>query len=276
MSRISSSSVAAATAAILLSYPLTSSALLWPRVTSVEVYNCKPNEHGSCGIADMRGTAEYVDWVRPTIDRPGVTGPASFYGIHCYGGNKTSGFNNCMWFKNSHGPSASCEFVYANSRHWDLRSGCTVPATWQWEGHSGADIGGECSLFGITTGMSLLYTPTGAYDATSVANTGSAQCVKPSDPVIPCHIGAVRELNHGEQPINATHTVSVEATLECGPAPEIDVVGGPAIELGTGLRSHLSATISSPGTLRVESRLSASDATPGHYSTTRILVISPN
>lgn len=263
---------------LLLSYPLASSAVTWPVVTSVSVVNCEKGFQGPCSIYGLEGTAALLQIGSPVIDRPRATA-ARFYGIHCDAGDIKTGFSGCRWDTNSHGPSATCKFATPEGVGWELTAACSIPASWQWGLHSGANVGGECSVFGVGPSagtVTSVTTPSGILDALTVANRGSRDCVKATEPSIPCHIGPLGELDHGEQATSTESTVSVHATVECGPEPSIDFVGGPVVELGSGVRTHLSAIMSSPGTLRVESRMTATNAGPGRYSTTRILVISPN
>jgi len=117
-------------------------------------------------------------------------------------------------------------------------------------------------VFGVMAGLSLS-TPWSLLDPMTVANSGSTFCVKATDPVVPCSVGPLAELNHGEVGPNSVHTVSKTATVSCGGRPKLQVVGGTTVDLSAGVSSQLTAEMISPTTLRVESRLTNRGGVPG-------------
>lgn len=260
--------------------PNISEAVQIPMVTEYRVTNCRANPSGPCGIADFVGTAALIDIGEPPQRRLAWT-RGRFYGIHCKSGSKRWGFQNCTWEPNSHGPSHQCAFVNKWGHDWELQPGCKVPpASWSWNGHNGADVGGECAVFGAEDPVGPIYrplnTPWGNLDPTQVANSGSAHCVKADDPVIPCMVGQIAEMDHGEQWGSGSHTVVADVPVDCGSKPVIEIVNGPELVLGAGVSTQISAVMVSQGVIRVESRLTTALATPGSYSGSKILVISPN
>lgn len=259
--------------------PVASIAVQVPTVTEFKVINCHPNNYGPCGESDFQGTSALVEVWKPAAPRDVSQNVGRFYGIHCGAGNKTSGFRDCRWEADSHGPRMFCRFVREYSDDWELRPECNMPpATWSWSGHAGADVGGECAVFG--TGSNFvrgpLNTPWGMLDPKQVANSGSAHCVKAADPIIPCLIGQIAAMDHGEQMGSGKHTITADIPVDCGTKPVIDIVNGPDLVLGPGVNTQISAAMVSQGVLRVESRLTTSLATPGSYSGSKILVLSPN
>ncbi len=250
----------------------------WPVVTSIETTNCKPGNAGPCSEYYFQGTAALLDLGGFQVPRTSTYPKAHFYGLHCDHGNKVSGYRGCGWQAGTHGPVLQCAFVDKDANDWALEPGCTPPASFSWGPHKGADVGAECAVFGTrqTVMEKAIQTPWGLLDADTVANSGSSQCVKAQDPTLPCDIGIIDELAHGEQGVTGTHTVTVSAHVDCGVKPDIELVGGPEVVLGDGVRTTISAVMTSPNVLRVESRLSTTLATPGSYSSSKILVVSAN
>lgn len=261
--------------------PNISKAVQIPVVTEYRVTNCRPNASGPCGRADFIGSAALLDIGAPASPREPRWSVGRFYGIHCRSGNKRDGFKDCSWEAQTHGPDQKCAFVTRDGSDWELQPSCSVPPpSWSWNGHDGADVGGECAVFGASYGSGRIYTPIntpwGDLDPSQVANSGSAHCVKADDPVIPCMLGQIAEMDHGEQWGSGGHTVVADVPVDCGSKPVIEIVNGPELVLGAGVSTQISAVMVSQGVLRVESRLTTALATPGSYSGSKILVISPN
>ncbi len=258
----------------LLSACHPSAAIPWPVVNSVEIYGFQ--EGGMTNNRyNFRGTSALLDMGLPLIPKPRNLLPPRWYGIHCREGENWLGFKGCSW-TSGHGPTESymCGFVDYDSESWTLKEECAVPATWSWEGHIGAAPGGECSVFGRELNGSLI-TPWGVLDATTVANSGSAMCVKATPPLIPCEMGAFGDLDHGVIGLNGTDTKSGTTTVSCGGTPRVELLGGGVITLAPGVSSTLTATMTNPSVLRVESRLTSQSGTPGRYSASKIVVVSP-
>lgn len=256
------------------------SAILWPTVTSNEVYDCSnPWGYGACTMYNMRGTARMLEMgpaLRPPPPRSGKL--PSWHGLHCSRGNKKDGYVSCEWIRGSHGPilPGACAFRgdSSDADTWTLVDTCQTPATWQWGFHGGAAPGGECAVFGIMDGLNLS-TPWSLLEPLTVANGGASFCVKATDPIVPCSVGPLDELDHGPVGPNSVHTVSKTATVKCGRRPTLQVVGGTTVDLSAGVSSQLTAEMISPTTLRVESRLTNRGGVPGRYSSSKILVVSP-
>ncbi|CAI1515741.1 Uncharacterised protein [Serratia marcescens] len=263
-----------AVAAILLCGVLPVHALEWPVVVSAETYNVQVIDGYT--YYSMRGTAGILALGRPAIPKPTSAQETAWWGIHCQHGSLSEGFSSCSW-THDHGPSYSynCQYRKPTSESWGLQAECRVPETWNYTGHGGAAPGGECSVFGSRLDRDTVYTPWGALNATAVANSGSPVCVKPAPPTIPCSVGAVGELDHGNHGPNGTGTVFQTATVQCGPRPKIEIIGGGEVDLAAGVSSNVTAAMSNPTTLRIESRISIHSGAPGRYSASKIVVVSP-
>lgn len=262
----------------LLAYALLprAHATLWPVVTEVRILDCKPFNGHPCGSYALSGTAAILEQGTLPPTRHAYMAAPGWYGVHCDKGDKDNGFSICGWNYQNHGPTYARFCVWADtwSGTWDLSPSCTTPATWAWSRHSGAAPGGECSVFGVRR-AGLLITPWGELDPTQVANSGSAHCVKPGLPTIPCMVGTPGDLDHGSIDTNTVHTTSQDVVVSCGERPTIQVVGGPNVELSPGVTSQIHAGMTSPTTLRVESRLTNTGGTPGRYSVSKIIVVAP-
>lgn len=256
-------------------------AVLWPFVTEIQAVDCKRNKNYECGIYRLKGRAEYLEIGRPPGLRPNGRN-AEWWGIHCGTGSRATGepYSGCSFEPNSHGPSnwLVCKFHNKGDLgDWELDK-CVVPPTWEWGGtHQGADIGGECSVFGVakTSGATDVYTPSGILNATAVANAGSGLCVKPVPPTIPCSIGNISDIDHGAVGPDSTSVESTTVAVACGATPVVQLVGGTDIVLAAGVTSRLSAQMVTATTLRVESRLTVLGGKPGQYSASKIVVVSP-
>lgn len=280
MSRVSPSlPIVCGIAVHLLFFPTVANALLWPVVTSVRVVDCAASASGMCAQYDVEGTAAVLDMGADSRGRnPAYTYPPRWYGVHCAKGDKLHGYQGCGWSLESHGPSSSpnCNWAQNTGKYsWELDARCTTPANWRWGRHSGADAGGECAVFGYWVNGDTVETPWAILNPTAVANSGSAWCVKPSAPNIPCEVGTLVDLDHGTLGTDTVHTVKQTATVSCGGRPSIEIVGGTAIDLAEGVSAQLSAVMTTPTTLSVESRLTTRGGTPGRYSSSKIVVVSP-
>ncbi len=263
-------------AGLYLLHPTAAHAILWPVVTSVNVINCQPSESGECGDYTLTGSAAMLELGEPVQPPPGKGAKNSWYGVHCDRGTLETGFKGCYFLRSSHGPSAPdhCPWASGPALSWEISPTCYIPSAWGDLGHTGADVGGECALFGVLVGDALK-TPWLITNAESLANSGSAHCVKPIDPIRPCTVGPIAELSHGAVGPNTVDTVDTTVTVSCGGQPSIEVVGGTHVDIAAGVSSQISADMTSPTTLRVESRLTTRGGTPGRYSTSKIVVVSP-
>lgn len=255
------------------------SAILWPTVTSSEAYRCGIAWSGPmCSQHYLRGTASMLERGPAHRTPPPRRDTPSWYGLHCGRGNKDDGFTMCEWSQRTHGPSYPITCAYrggsSDADTWTLDDTCQTPATWEWGPHNGALPGGECAVFGVKDGLNLS-TPWSLLDPLTVANSGSTYCVKATDPMVPCSVGPIGELDHGPVGPNSVHTVSKTATVDCGGRPTLEVVGGTTVDLTEGVSSQLTALMISPTTLRVESRLTNQGGVPGRYSSSKIVIVSP-
>lgn len=121
----------------------------------------------------------------------------------------------------------------------------------------------------------LLETPFGPLDATTVANSGSRFCVKPLPPQTVCELGIIDTLTHGNLPPSGSDTRTVTTAVNCGATPKVTIIGPNELDLGPGLIARLSVTSPTSGTLRVTSTVTAANAVPGDYTRSVVVAVSP-
>jgi hypothetical protein len=254
--------------------------LRYPVMTHAEITQCRSSEQGECSSGVYyAGTSAMVDVgsaLIPPISTPRLDIAA--HGVHCDQGSSLLGkpFNKCVWRTDhgSHAPKTeNCVRVSKDS--WELTAGSTCQTASTWALHSGAGPGGECVMFGFTSG-SLLQTPFGTMDATTVANSGNRFCIKPLPPGTKCDITLPSVIDHGVMLTGTSDQKYVDGVVDCGIAPAVTIVGTPVITLSPGVVSKLSAIMQSKSNLRIQSDMSVSPtAKPGAYTSVIVVSVSP-
>lgn len=208
------------------------------------------------------------------------------WGLHCDQGDRAAGFTGCAWgwyqyAGTTHAPKpvnqALCTLTSYHS--WEVKDvvGC-APGSLNWGPHQGASPGAECVVWGQAQDariVSVIYTVTGPLDATVVANSGGAYCVKAPPPSVTCEISLPGTIDHGQVPIVGTDTKVIVGTVDCGGDPHVYVLAGGGVVLGSNLGAKVTAMLTSPTSLEVTSVLTSLGADPGAYSGSVVVIVDP-
>ncbi len=254
--------------------------IVFPYMTKVEITSCYKGTYECSREVDYSGERDLLT-IEP-IHKPRHPFGQTVYaaGVHCNIGDKKTGvpFRECKWDSSiTHAPRvvSSC-FLDKNS--WEFYSENTGRCSTQryWGGHSGAGPGGECVLFGYLLSNGNLATPMGEISATEAANSGNRFCIKPLPPQEKCDVTLPQEIDHGVVRPGSIDTKQVQGTIDCGNSPEVTVVGGDDVAMGTGVVANISFSIMDKTVLQVQSvmRTDAS-ASPGDYSRAVVIAVSP-
>jgi len=269
----------------LVSAPL--AAGMWPAVDILSIASCKNGIYGKCAH-----TVYYRAGSSHTVYAPERTDDGLFqkdevipYGIHCPPNSGTS-FAGCEWQNpGSHSPmpTSKCQTMSkTGAEAWTLTndSTCQVESA-QFGFHTGAMPGAECIVFGkgpSKDSTSIISTPWGDLSADMVANAGSMYCVKPIPPSETCFIelpeGDV--LDHGPLSSSDASEVKLRLNINCGKNPELAfVLGGDNLILGPGIITKLTKVKVSATQFQIISNLRTTDAQPGDYQASSIVVVTP-
>lgn len=117
----------------------------------------------------------------------------------------------------------------------------------------------------------------GAMDATTAANSGNRFCVKPLPPATKCDIQLNDTvLDHGVLTLNASSSASVSGVIECGQKPVVEFVGGADFLIAPGVNASLNANVETASNkIKINSRLTITNANGGDYSVSKVITVSP-
>jgi hypothetical protein len=277
------------TSALVLSVVLCSPAagVLHPYLEGPVITSCTTNPDGGpdCGYGVMYSSAglSLADIVPLTTPHPNRGLTLKAVGVHCAFGDSNTGvpFTRCSWIPyQDHAPTLSNTCKLADRTSWVLASDSSCSLKYNtWGPHSGAGPGGECIMFvqsPVDTPVDgVLRTIYGDLSAEQVANAGSTFCQKPLPPSLPCEIDLPAIIDHGTIGTTEHNVVSVVGSVDCGVKPVISVLGGNTLTLGPGVTSDLTLQLDGATHVRVTSAVNSSNATPGDYNGTRVVIASP-
>lgn len=256
-------------------------AIRWPSLSDPIIMTCDPKTCSSNVWYYHSGTVFYEQ--PELIKPPSVTSlDIRTYGIHCKSGSKLPGyespFSGCDWATGSakHAPYVRTECKRISNESWELTNSSTCATDTSYGPHSGAGPGGECALFGILEG-NILYTPMGALDAATAANSGNRFCVKPLPPASKCNLQLNDTiLDHGVLTPNASSTASVTGVIDCGEKPVVEFVGGADYTIAPGVNGALNANVDTIlNKITITSRVTTVNASGGDYSASKVITVSP-
>ncbi|CAI1819502.1 Uncharacterised protein [Serratia plymuthica] len=260
-------------------------AIMWPTVVDTRITGCSTGESGPCSDSvSYSATVRMVERGNPSIAYP-VSYQAYIvaWGVHCATGSALMGkpFANCTWQKDGHAPlvTGRCDTKGGSFSPdaWTLTTDSTCTTQSTYGNHTGAGPGGECVLLGISqVGSAIVTTPWGTIDATTAANSGNTDCVKPLPPGVTCEMFLPSVIDHGAISAGVNDVKYINGVVDCGTTPKVAVVGNPDLTLGSGVTTKLSASMISKDTLRVQSDLTTSAlASPGTYKASAVISVSP-
>lgn len=268
--------------------------LVWhPAVSALHPFLVDPSIT-SCDDRSGRPCSEHVYYVAAGLvlaDTAPLTPPLSdggtalqAVGVHCENGDLSMGvpFRTCRWtVLPTHTPTiAGCQLIDAGSWELDRNATCQLTVN-TWGMHTGAGPGGECIMFvqkgqKIPNGVgAVIRTIYGDLTADIVANAGSSFCQKPLPPAQKCDIDLPGIIDHGEGGTEFHSEINVEGTIDCGVDPVLTVVGGSVVSMGPGVTSNLTLQILGMGRVGVTSVVDTTNASPGDYSVSRVVIASP-
>lgn len=264
-------------------------AVKWPTVEGLRITRCQSgNWQGTVGHCSQEvyyqasGTTVMVD--APNRSDSGLDKKeVELFGIHCY--NSLNGrFYSCNWNRDYvHTPlsmiGSKCETTSGGS--WVLTSASTCRYNSREFGpHYGAGPGGECMMFGksYSAEPTTISTPWGDLSAETVANSGSAYCIKPVVPSVKCEISVPGDgvLHHTKITPSQSDVLTLSGELNCGGKPKVTIVGGGNLILGKGVTVDLSVSEIQATRFTLTSSLRTNNAEPGEYRTAVVLVASPD
>lgn len=260
-------------------------AVLWPSISDPIIVSCED------GFTPCSKAVRYSHSGRVFLNQPELIKPPSggsihvrAYGVHCESGSALPGyespFKECHWDEqsyNAHAPPTRVQCQRESPTSWKIIPyGQTCSTESSWGIHNGAGPGGECVLFGIMQG-GILYTPMGAMEATTAANSGSNFCVKPLPPQTKCDVVMDDTiLDHGVLGPIGFSTTSVTGVIKCGEKPTVEFVGGADYNIGPGINGQLRAEVDiNTNRIRINSHVNTLNAKAGDYQLNKVIVISP-
>ncbi len=261
--------------------------VLWPTIPHIEIVSCKDGDNGPCSTQVMY-EASPTQFVR-LPENVGPTGQylkVIAYGVHCRAGSKPGQFNYCQWLPQGgygHSPTQTSECRLSSPTSWKLteNSTCMVSSK-RYGAHTGAGPGSECVVFGLDSYPvpAAIQTPIGPLTAAQVANGGDTYCIKPLPPAARCDLVIIDDgvLDHGIVAPDSTSKRSTTLYMNCGDSPKFSLQGinGNKVTLGTGVTANITTSIVNKSQATLTSVLTTTNAQPGNYRATFVLIVSPN
>ncbi|VEI15229.1 Uncharacterised protein [Serratia plymuthica] len=260
-------------------------AVSFPVVTSIKITSCQDDPRdGPCSwYRYFAGTSAVVDiGDHPVPPPPLHTGLMGFM-PRCDPAPVGVRPTNCFWNANGFtGPLLQNCMLTAGSQggDWSVTrtSTCTLVSTWY--GSTGSSTGWGCLAFGVMEAYgsnSLLYTPWGVVDATEAAGGKTSACVLPQPPAVSCAVSLPPVIDHLSLSPGTTDHKYIEGVVNCGTSPVITVLGSSEVTLAPGVVSALSTQMVGSTTVQVHSDLTVGmGVTPGQYSSSVVIAVSPN
>lgn len=256
-----------------------SHAVLFPVITEARITACDDWDGAGPPCSVSVKYAGHVSMLE--IGQPGTPPLGGFpllaLGVHCQSGwAGVYPFSSCYWESTGHAPTMTgCRLEADGWGGWTIERPASCRFSQTWGPHTGAGPGGECVVFGQKISLDTAQTPYGLLDATTVANSGSRFCIKPTPPAVRCEVNLSPTIDHGELPPDGADTATVKGTMDCGSTPTVTIVGANEVELAPGVTTRIHAVATSMNEITVSSEMMINGATPGVYHANVIIVVSP-
>lgn len=263
--------------------------VLWPVVPYIEFTHCFDGSEGRCSAsADYKaGPTQFAIQHETANPVPGSLTNILAYGVHCAEGSKSGEFRYCEWKLpgDAHSPAKTTTCRLVSNKSWELTGNSTCMFTTPYYGtHAGAAAGSECIIFGLNNGTGVrplaIQTPQGYLTALQVANAGDTYCLKPLPPDAPCDLVIIDDgvLDHGIVAPDSTSKRSIDLYMNCGDSPKFSLQGinGNKVTLGTGVTANITTSLVNKNQATLTSVLTTTNAQPGNYRATFVLIVSPN